>query len=68
MKARFRVQHGVLSGLKYVTAVKRKGIRVGKDQEMLVSFTPLAPISWGLKYLMCVLGIVCTKHEGESIL
>ncbi|MCJ1354785.1 MAG: hypothetical protein MMC33_004775 [Icmadophila ericetorum] len=40
MKARFRVQHGVLSGLKYVTAVKRKGIRVGKDQEMLGSYAP----------------------------
>ena len=39
MKARFRVQHSVLSGLKYVTAVKRKGIRVAKDQEMLVGFT-----------------------------
>jgi hypothetical protein len=30
------VQHEVLSGLKYVQVVKRKGITVGKDQEMLV--------------------------------
>ena len=37
MKAVFRVQHEVLSGLKYLTVVKRKGIRVAKDQEMLVS-------------------------------
>ena len=36
MKAVFRVQHEVLSGLKYLTVVKRKGIRVAKDQEMLV--------------------------------
>jgi len=37
MKAKFRVQHDVLSGLKYLQVVKRKGIRVGKDEEMLVS-------------------------------
>ena len=37
MKANFRVQHEVLSGLKYLQVVKRKGIRVSKDQEMLVS-------------------------------
>lgn len=37
MKAVFRVQHDVLSGLKYLTVVKRKGIRVTKDEEMLVS-------------------------------
>ena len=37
MKAVFKVQHDVLSGLKYVTSVKRKGVRVAKDQEMLVS-------------------------------
>ncbi|WEW60911.1 rho GDP dissociation inhibitor [Emydomyces testavorans] len=37
MKATFQVQHEVLSGLKYVQVVKRKGVRVSKDQEMLVS-------------------------------
>lgn len=37
MKATFKVQHDVLSGLKYLQVVKRKGIRVGKDEEMLVS-------------------------------
>ena len=36
MKANFKVQHDVLSGLKYLQVVKRKGIRVGKDEEMLV--------------------------------
>lgn len=40
MKVTFRVQHDVLSGLKYLQVVKRKGIRVGKDEEMLVSDPP----------------------------
>ena len=38
MKASFKVQHDVLSGLKYLQVVKRKGIRVGKDEEMIVRF------------------------------
>jgi len=37
MVATFRVQHEILSGLQYVQTVKRKGIRVSKDNEMLVS-------------------------------
>lgn len=37
MTAKFKVQHEVLSGLQYVQIVKRKGIRVSKDQEMIVS-------------------------------
>lgn len=40
MKAVFVVQHQVLSGLKYVQVLKRKGIRLGKDQEMIGSFPP----------------------------
>ena len=36
MSAKFKVQHQILSGLHYVQVVKRKGIRVSKDQEMLV--------------------------------
>ncbi|KAF7506870.1 hypothetical protein GJ744_011216 [Endocarpon pusillum] len=40
MKAIFVVQHEVLSGLKYVQALKRKGIRVGKDEEMIGSYPP----------------------------
>jgi len=40
MKASFVVQHEVLSGLKYVQALKRKGIRVGKDEEMIGSYPP----------------------------
>jgi len=40
MKAVFVVQHQVLSGLKYLQLVKRKGIRVGKDEEMIGSYPP----------------------------
>jgi len=40
MKAVFKVQHEVLSGLKYLQVTKRKGIRVGKDEEMLGSYAP----------------------------
>lgn len=40
MIAKFKVQHEVLSGLQYVQVVKRKGIRVSKDQEMIGSFAP----------------------------
>ncbi|KIX92377.1 uncharacterized protein Z520_11851 [Fonsecaea multimorphosa CBS 102226] len=40
MKAVFTVHHEVLSGLKYIQVVKRKGIRVSKDQEMIGSFAP----------------------------
>jgi len=40
MTARFKVQHEVLSGLQYVQIVKRKGIRVNKDQEMIGSYAP----------------------------
>ena len=36
MVAKFRVQHEILSGLQYVQVVKRKGIRVSKDSEMMV--------------------------------
>ena len=42
MKAQFKVQHQVLSGLKYVQVLKRKGIRVSKDQEMIVSLARMA--------------------------
>jgi len=41
MSAKFKVQHEILSGLHYVQVVKRKGIRVSKDQEMLVSLFQL---------------------------
>jgi Rho GDP-dissociation inhibitor len=40
IKVVFQVHHEVLSGLKYIQIVKRKGIRVSKDQEMLGSYAP----------------------------
>jgi len=40
MSAKFKVQHQILSGLHYVQIVKRHGIRVSKDQEMLGSYAP----------------------------
>jgi len=40
MTAKFKVQHEVLSGLQYVQIVKRKGIRMSKDQEMIGSYAP----------------------------
>lgn len=50
MKASFVVQHDVLSGLKYLQVVKRKGIRVGKDEEMIVSVLKyFAIIGWSGK-------------------
>jgi Rho GDP-dissociation inhibitor len=36
MRAKFRVQHEVISGLRYLQLVKRKGIRVDKTEEMMV--------------------------------
>ena len=43
MKANFVVQHDVLSGLKYLQITKRKGIRVAKNEEMIVNFTNPIP-------------------------
>lgn len=40
MSAKFKVQHEILSGLHYVQVVKRKGVRVSKDQEMIGSYAP----------------------------
>ncbi|KAJ5246296.1 Rho GDP-dissociation inhibitor [Penicillium chermesinum] len=40
IKVLFQVNNEILSGLKYLQVVKRKGIRVSKDEEMLGSFAP----------------------------
>lgn len=40
MAVTFKVQHEIISGLSYVQVVKRKGIRVSKDSEMLGSYGP----------------------------
>jgi Rho GDP-dissociation inhibitor len=40
MKAKYRVQHEVISGLRYLQLVKRKGIKVDKIEEMMGSYGP----------------------------
>ncbi|KAI9357317.1 immunoglobulin E-set [Zopfochytrium polystomum] len=42
LKVRFLVNHDVVSGLKYMHVVKRKGIKVDKQEEMLGSYGPNA--------------------------
>ncbi|KAG1443985.1 hypothetical protein G6F56_010472 [Rhizopus delemar] len=44
MKVKFRVQHDVVSGLKYLQVVKRKGIKVDKTEEMIGSYGPSADV------------------------
>ncbi|KAJ3325697.1 hypothetical protein HDV06_003498 [Boothiomyces sp. JEL0866] len=40
LKVVFKIQHDVVSGLKYLHAVKRAGIRVDKMEEMVGSYGP----------------------------
>lgn len=40
MRVKFRVQHEVISGLRYLQRVKRKGVTVDKSEEMMGSFAP----------------------------
>lgn len=40
MRVKFQVQHEVISGLRYLQLVKRKGIRVDKSDEMMGSYGP----------------------------
>jgi len=42
LKVKFRIQHELVSGLKYLQVVKRKGIRVDKVEEMIGSYGPSA--------------------------
>jgi len=64
MKATFRVQHDVLSGLKYLQVVKRKGIRVGKDEEMIVSLA--MEVVKGTTANGRSEGFIPSKHPGEA--
>ena len=41
MTANFKVQHEILSGLHYVQVVKRMGVTVLKNSEMIVSGDPV---------------------------
>ncbi|KAL3895958.1 MAG: hypothetical protein SGCHY_004382 [Lobulomycetales sp.] len=50
LKCKFRVQNEVISGLKYLHVVKRKGIKMDKMEEMLGSYGP-APEPYEKKFL-----------------
>ncbi|KAF5129648.1 Rho GDP-dissociation inhibitor [Metarhizium anisopliae] len=47
MSAEFKVQHEILSGLHYVQVVKRKGIKVSKDSEMIEEEAPSGMLARG---------------------
>lgn len=76
MVVKFRVQHEILSGLQYVQVVKRRGIRVSKDSEMLVStrflICLLTDIVRSIHSLLVVLtlfaGKLCPQHRQDPIL
>ncbi|KAJ9067306.1 rho GDP dissociation inhibitor [Entomophthora muscae] len=40
LKIKFKVQHEVISGLKYIQVIKRMGVKVDKQEEMLGSYGP----------------------------
>ncbi|KAK9430194.1 immunoglobulin E-set [Lipomyces doorenjongii] len=40
VRIRFRVQHEIITGLRYLQLVKRKGIRVDKSDEVCGSYSP----------------------------
>lgn len=40
MRVKFRVQHEVISGLRYLQRVKWKGMKVDTSEEMMGSFAP----------------------------
>lgn len=68
MVAKFRVQHEILSGLQYVQVVKRKGIRVSKDSEMMVLISQLPRITSLALILMHLQGKLRPEHRQVSFL
>lgn len=65
MKARFKVQHQILSGLKYVQVVSRMGVK-NKMQEMIVGFSLSQIVSLLASVLMIVTGLVLSKHHRQA--
>ena len=49
MVARFKVQHEILSGLRYIQDIRRKGIKIAKVNEMIVRFVIFRLSGWVLK-------------------
>ncbi|KAJ3397512.1 hypothetical protein HDU92_007175 [Lobulomyces angularis] len=50
LKVKFKVNNDVISGLKYIHVVKRKGIKMDKMEEMLGSYGP-SPTPYEKKFL-----------------
>ena len=50
MKVSFKVQHDVISGLKYLHVIKRKGLKVDKAEEMIGSYGP-NPVAYEKKFV-----------------
>lgn len=73
MKVKFRVQHEVISGLRYLQMVKRKGIKVDKSEEMMVcrpsAFTYRSSMNVVVDVLMgaCSIGQLRTQYRRESV-
>ncbi|KAL7660966.1 rho GDP dissociation inhibitor [Aspergillus niger] len=65
IKVVFQVHHEVLSGLKYLQVVKRKGIRVSKDEEMLVS-TLISTIAGCKPCTHSLIGKLRSQHHRQA--
>jgi len=63
MKARFKVQHQILSGLKYVQVVSRMGVKQ-KMQEMIVSSFHVAMLV--VPVLTRLSGLILAKHHRQA--
>ena len=68
-KVVFQVHRDVLSGLKYVHVVKRKGITVTKDEEMLVCLLQSYPLhNFPRAFVDSFIGKLCAKHHRQTII
>lgn len=67
MKARFRVQHDILSGMKYVQVVSRMGVKQ-KMQEMIVRFMLFffKKITSSDHILIHVTGLLLSQHNRQA--
>lgn len=66
MRVKFRVQHEVISGLRYLQLVKRKKIPVDKSDQMMVG----CPIYLDIcrSDANCSTGKLRSQHQGEPVL
>lgn len=69
MSAKFKVQHEILSGLHYVQIVKRKGIKVSKDSEMIVGPVTVRALCFTFPLTRFLkLGKLCPQHRYSAYL